>query len=451
MRRRTTDRVIGSFWLAGATALLIAAVPATARAQDDGASSNGAPATAAAPVAASAAIATAAVAAEAAAPQATPEAKSTFEIYGFAMLDIGQDYTRINPNWSDTMRVTKLPSFQDQYGKDFSTFAGVRQSRLGVRSSTPTKLEGITLKTTFEFELFGTGADEGQTTFRLRHVYGEMGRFLAGQTNSPFMDGDVFPNSLEYWGPTGMVFFRNVQFRYTPISDGTNTLMFALERPGASGDQGIYADRVELDGISARFPIPDLSGAYKHSAGWGYARVAGMLRKINWDDTLVDDFNLSGDAWGWGINLSSNLTPTKNDVIRLQYVFGEGIQNYMNDSPVDIGIVRNVGNRVSPIEGKAIPITGLVVFLDHTWNEQFSSTVGYSRQDNDNTEGQAPDAFKDGQYWLGNLLYYPTPGVMVGGELQWGRRENFSDGFKSDGFKAQFSFKYNFSWKLGGQ
>ena len=25
------------------------------------------------------------------------------------------------------------------------------------------------------------------------------------------MDPDVFPNSLEYWGPTGMVFFRNVQ------------------------------------------------------------------------------------------------------------------------------------------------------------------------------------------------------------------------------------------------
>jgi hypothetical protein len=40
---------------------------------------------------------------------------------------------------------------------------------------------------------------------------------------------------------------------------------------------------------------------------------------------------------------------------------------------------------------------------------------------------------------------------MVGAELQWGRRENFSDGFHSDGLKVQFSFKYNFSMKLGGQ
>jgi nucleoside-specific outer membrane channel protein Tsx len=100
--------------------------------------------------------------------------------------------------------------------------------------------------------------------------------------------------------------------------------------------------------------------------------------------------------------------------------------------------------------GEPIPLIGIVAFLDHTWNEKFSSSIGYSRQDNDNTDAQAANAFRDGQYALGNLLYYPAPNVMVGGELQWGRRENNSDGFSSDGFKVQFSFKYNFSYKLGG-
>ncbi len=71
-------------------------------------------------------------------------------------------------------------------------------------------------------------------------------------------------------------------------------------------------------------------------------------------------------------------------------------------------------------------------------------------QDNDNTDAQAPDAFSVGHYALGNLLYYPAHNVMFGGELQWGRRENFSDGFQSDGFKVQFSFKYNFFWQVGG-
>jgi hypothetical protein len=373
--------------------------------------------------------------------------KSSFEVYGFAMLDIGHDFKQIDPSWTDSMRVTKLPSFEKQFGENHNTFAGVRQSRLGVKSTTPTDLGN--LNTIFEFELYGTGVDAGQTTFRLRHAWGDIGAIGAGQTWSPFMDPDVFPNTLEYWGPTGMVFFRNVQLRYTPII-GTHTAMIALERPGASGDQGVYADRVELDGIKPRFPLPDFSGAYKYTEKWGYVRAAGILRKINWDDTLEDRFNLSGDAIGWGLNFSSNLKPTANDTIRLQYVFGEGIQNYMNDSPVDIGIKNNLTDPVRPVVGEPLPIVGLVAFLDHAWSPQYSTSIGYSMQDIENSDAQGSNAFKTGHYVVGNILYTPVRNVMFGGELQWGRRENFSDGFHSDDFRLQFSFKYNFSQRWGG-
>ena len=123
------------------------------------------------------------------------EAKPSMTIYGFAMLDTGYNATQIHPDWYDTMRVTKLPSYKDEFGKDGNWFAGVRQTRLGVKTSSPTSLGE--LKTQFEFELFGTGVDSGQTTFRLRHAYGELGAFGAGQTWSPFMDPDVFPNSLD--------------------------------------------------------------------------------------------------------------------------------------------------------------------------------------------------------------------------------------------------------------
>jgi hypothetical protein len=139
-----------------------------------------------------------------------------------------------------------------------------------------------------------------------------------------------------------------------------------------------------------------------------------------------------------------------NNVVRLQFVFGEGIQNYMNDSPVDVGVENNLGDPVRPVKGDSIPITGIVAFVDHKWSDEFTSSIGYSRQDNDNSDGQAANAFKDGQYALGNNLYTPVPNVMSGVELQWGRRQNFADGFHADGFKLQFSFKYNFSWKLGG-
>jgi DcaP outer membrane protein len=413
MRRKQPAR--GGSWVWLLTAWLMIGSPSLASAQDSGA-------------------------------QAKPESKPSFEIYGFAMLDMGYNFDQINPDWFDTLRVTRFPSFEDEFCCDGNTFAGVRQTRFGVRSSTPTALGD--LKTTFEFEMFGTGVDEGQTTIRLRHAYGELGAFGAGQYWSPFMDIDVFPNTIEYWGPTGMVFFRNVQVRWMPVQ-GEHAVTLALERPGASGDAGIYADRIELANIRPRFPLPDFSGSYKYSQDWGYVRAAGMLRRIEWDDILDDDFALSGEATGWGVNLSSNLKAGK-DTIRLQFVFGEGIQNYMNDSPVDIGIVNNFGNPVTPILGEPVPILGLVAFVDHTWSEHYSSSVGYSWQENDNTNAQAASAFRTGHYVLGNLLYYPAPNAMVGGELQWGRRENFRDGFQSDVLKLQFSFKYNFSWKLGG-
>jgi len=61
-----------------------------------------------------------------------------------------------------------------------------------------------------------------------------------------------------------------------------------------------------------------------------------------------------------------------------------------------------------------------VAFLDHTINPKFSTTIGYSWQENDNTEGQAPSAFRTGHYFLGNLMFYPATGVMLGGELLYG-------------------------------
>ena len=140
--------------------------------------------------------------------------KPSMEVYGFAMLDMGHDFKSIDPDWFDTLRVTRLPSFEGEFGEDHRTFSGVRQSRFGVRTSTPTSLGE--LKTIFEFELFGTGVDSGQTTFRLRHAWGEVGQVGAGQYWSPFTDPDTFPNSLEYWGPTGLAWYRNVQVRWTP-------------------------------------------------------------------------------------------------------------------------------------------------------------------------------------------------------------------------------------------
>ena len=102
--------------------------------------------------------------------------------------------------------------FENEFGEDDSTFAGVRQSRLGFRSSTPTDLGEF--KTIFEFELFGTGADEGQTTFRLRHAWGELGAIGAGQYLEPLQRSGRVP---EHAGVLGSHGYSVVPQRAAPL------------------------------------------------------------------------------------------------------------------------------------------------------------------------------------------------------------------------------------------
>lgn len=368
---------------------------------------------------------------------------NSLEIYGFVMTDLGYNFKQIDPNWFDVIRTTKLPSYPDAFGTNGNVYFSVRQTRFGVKGKQHTAMGE--LFTQFEFELFGTGVDAGQTTLRLRHAYAQLGKFGVGQYWSPFMDIDVFPNTLEYWGPAGMVFFRNIQVRYMPIQ-GDTKLTIALERPGASADQGVYEDRIELQNVKGRFKLPDLSAEFRVGKKWGYVELAGILRKIEWvDQNNNPNYDLSGDALGWGLNLSTNLNLGQKSVFRGQVVYGEGIQNYMNDAPADIGIKPNPGVPSKPILGVALPVTGIVAFLDHQWSDKWSSSAGYSSVNIQNTTSTVPTAFKQGQYAIVNLLYTPVPRAMMGIELQYGKRTNFTDGFSSDIVKLQCSFKYNFS------
>ncbi len=370
------------------------------------------------------------------------EKKKTMDILGFIQMDAGYNANQIDPNWFDAMRPTKLPAYKNEFGTDGNFYASVRQTRLGFKNYLETPMGP--LKTYFEFDMFGTGPDVGQTTIHLRHAYAELGKFGAGQYWSNFMDIDIFPNTLEYWGPSGMAFFRNVQFRYMPIQ-GATRLSFALERPGASADQGIYAGRVELANVKPRFPFPDLTAEYRQAMKWGYVKLAGIIRRLEWVDQGTGPSNLSGKAAGWGFNLSTNIKIVEGTVFKGSVVYGQGVENYMNDAPVDVAIKNSPGNVTAPIKGVALPVLGIVAFVDHTWSEKFTSSIGYSMISTQNSDGQNPNDFHQGDYILANLLYHPVQNAMMGVEYQHADRKNFSDGFTSQVSKVQFSFRYNFS------
>src|SRR4029434_3169020 len=67
--------------------------------------------------------------------QETKKGENTFQVYGFAMLDMGYQFNQNDPDWFDVVRPVKLPAFKDQFAPDGKTYFGVRQSRLAVRKT----------------------------------------------------------------------------------------------------------------------------------------------------------------------------------------------------------------------------------------------------------------------------------------------------------------------------
>jgi hypothetical protein len=370
----------------------------------------------------------------------------SFEIYGFAEADAIYDFGRMNPDWQDAFRPSKIANPEGIYGSNGDSSVSVKQSRFGIKGTMPTADGYSPIDFKFEFDLFGVGSNAGQTTFRLRHAYGEWGSLLAGQTNSIFMDIDVFPNVIDYWGPDGMVFWRNVQIRWTPWKTEHSSFAVGIEEPTNDIDTGQIRefDPTLGENIQSHSTVPNLAAHWNTAGDWGHVQVAGILRDLGYDTKGTVNNKPKGSVTGWGVNLSGSINVFEKDKILLQYVYGHGIASYMNDGGMDMSAKGRLPTETDPgnASPEAIPLTGIVAYYDHYWNEKFSTSFGYSTTFVDNSNLQTPDTYKKGQYTSANLLYYPVPNVMIGGEVLWGDLE-YKDGSTQDDTRVQFSVKYN--------
>jgi hypothetical protein len=365
------------------------------------------------------------------------------------MTDAGYNFNSIDPRWFDVMRPSKLPSYKNQFGPDGNIFFSVRQTKLGVKSNTPTSWGE--LKTHFDFDLIGFGNDAGETTIHLVNAYGQLGKIRAGQTASTFMDLDVFPVTLDYWGPSSRVFFLNIQLQYTVFDKANKRLIIALERPGATADGGDYSNSIEIQHVKPVFRFPNLTTQYRYSGEWGYVQVAGICKSIKWKDLDTSTYNLSGGTVGWGFNVGTVINATKKIKLKLQGVGGQGIENYIADATPDVGLKSQPGNLTQPLQGTALPIWGFFSFTEIAWSKTLQSSIGYSMLQIKNSDLQSSNGLRRAQYGLFNLRYYPATDVMMAIEYQYGRRDNFKDGFHSVDNKIQLEFEFNFSQLFQGK
>jgi hypothetical protein len=371
------------------------------------------------------------------------------ELYGFIQLDAIQDFDRVNPDWDATLRPSRIPTTKGQFGSDGQSIFSVRQSRLGAKATGT--IAGKPYEAKFEFDLYGTGVDAGQTTMRVRHAYASWGPFLAGQTNTLFMDGDIFPNVVDYWGPAGMVFVRNPQLRWTFLNKGGWKAAVALEHITNDIDTGNL--RLLDEGIASNIrgdeKVPDLTAQVRYAGSWGHVQLAGVLRRVGYDTVDTVNNEPKGHKTGWGVDLTGSFKASLA-TFRLGAVYGRGIASYMNDGGMDMGpnvaVIPQPGTLVLVPSAEAVKLFGMMAYVDLNWSKQLTSSLGYSFDKVDNTSFQSATAFEKGQYASVNLLWHPADNIFTGPELLWGKRTD-NDGNSGKDLRVQYSFHWDFSSK----
>lgn len=157
-----------------------------------------------------------------------------------------------------------------------------------------------------------------------------------------------------------MVFLRNPQIRYTPIS-GETSFAVGHENPSTDVDTGRLGevDPAYADKHSGDSKYPDVSAQFRKEGGWGHVQVAGLYRRLGYDSTIST--GPKGHNTGWGVDLTSTIKVRAKDKLLLGVVYGEGIANYMNDGGMDLAPKNNVGK----IESEAVPLVGISAFRSH--------------------------------------------------------------------------------------
>src|SRR5437764_4167232 len=347
------------------------------------------------------------------------------ELYGFIHLDSIQDFNRVNPDWDATRRAARIPTMKGEFGGDGQSVFSVRQSRLGAKATG--MLSGKPYEAKFEFDLYGTGVDAGQTTMRVRHAYASWGPLLVGQTNTLFMDGDIFPNVVDYWGPAGMVFVRNPQVRWTFWNKSGWKAAVALEHITNDVDTGNLRliDESLASSIRNDEKVPDLTAQIRYQGNWGHVQLAGVLRRVGYDSVGTDNNEPKGHRTGWGVDLTGSIKAGSLATFRLGAVYGRGIASYMNDGGMDLGpnVSVEVGEDARLVlipSAEAVKLFGMTAYVDLNWSKRWTSSIGYSFDTVDNTSFQTETAFHRGQYASVNLLWHAASNFFTVSELLWG-------------------------------
>ena len=392
------------------------------------------------------------------------------------------------------------PAVFNQHSRGGGVFEmTARESRLNVETRTPT--EWGPANTFFEFDFYGcnnfscSAVNHASNTIvpRLRHAYGTLGPWLAGQTWVPVFDLEAHPDTIDFGGQMGQFgYARAPQLRYTWAGPYGLNGMAALVLPATdvyspvgtfqTDTATIVAGGIVIQGPATFGAInpstskaPDLNLVFGANQPWGHVRLNAIAQQLE----LQDGALVSKSYIGYGGGFSGNVRPGwfgwEKDGFGFEAFAGSGLGRY-SDGTVGGGaeaLVTNFGaapgtdfNKCGygSVAGGAAAVTpicelfiragtvtqyGGQVNYAHYWLPNLRSTITYGFQGSDvpaDLIGAAQaDLVVNRSLWAAgaNLIWSPVAFIDIGLEYWFAQRETVGH-MRGDENVLESEFKVNF-------
>lgn len=338
--------------------------------------------------------------------------RASFALGGFVKFRTAYDFNN-NVNNLDfvtyNIPMHRTPQNEQRFLMDAST------SRIYFKTVINTNSVGP-IEAYIETDFRGSG-----TNLRLREAYVSVGGFLAGQTTTTFCDLAASPNTIDFQGPNGYTYNRNLMVRFSKTFTPHWSMAIAAEFPSLQATTG-----PDAEAIPQRVPDIPAYVQYAWNKGLSHVRLSAVMRNLSYFDKIKDK---TSNSIGYGVSLSGVIKACSFISFTGQALYGQGLTPYvadLNTSSLDlVPDPENPGKLITP------PLMSWVASTKMNFTKKLAFTVGYSQVHVWNRNGFfSANEYKLSQYIVSNMFYKFNPAIQVGVEYLYGNRTNQDNAFE---------------------
>jgi len=356
-----------------------------------------------------------------------PGSNTTLTFGGFAKLDaiFSSVSAGADKSGDQFLDIASIPVGSSRQGEHDQITLHAKQSRFWFKSFTPS--ESGDINTLVELDLFGS---QDAHTPRLRHAFGSVGNFLAGQTWTTFTNSSAIPERLDKGVPVGGIERRQPQIRWTqPIANVPLEMQLALEAPHGRVIKGM--DSAIVTPGDDRYP--DIVLRFNSYQEWGALSLAALGRQIR----ISEAPGMSQESWGGAVSMAGRINTSGLNNVRFMFNYGNGLARYVTTGAYADAALDASGHM------ELITFRSGLLAYQHYWNDLWRSNIILSHSHADLPAFINGSLTREAQSAHINLLWSPRPQTTFGLEYLYALRE-LQNSLKGDLSRFQLSTRFNF-------